>query len=222
VQLIELKPIVERVHFDKIGLKVLIADDHSLIREGIITLLRFQTAFKAVLSEAEDGAEVLRLMSQDEYDIVILDIQMPRMDGLRTLEILRQKNDNTPVLILSFHNDDALIHQAMKLGASGFLSKGTKLENLIIAIQEIQKGGTFFECNSAFKKKHSNERSTTLSKREIQVVSLIVREFSNNEIAEEMNISVRTVEFHKANITSKWQVKNNIGIAMYAIKNRIV
>ncbi len=148
---------------------------------------------------------------------------MPKIDGVRTLELLRQKNDLTPILILSFSTDHDFVQRVMLNGANGFISKDTALEELMLAISKVSKGETYLKDSTA------NVSSITkvgeyesLTKREVQIISLIALEMSNNEIAEELFISLRTVEFHKSNIMNKLRVKNNVGVAKYAIKNGLM
>jgi len=201
--------------------KILIVDDHVLSREGIGSMLRDQTEFTPVLSEAENGAEAIHLLSQTKYDLVLLDLQMPKIDGCATLTTLRENGDTTPIIVLSFHCDDLIMQRIMHAGANGFLSKGVSCEELIKGVTQVLSGASHFlglDAGNSLELKIDH----TLTKRELQILKLIAEDLSNSEIAEALCISIRTIEGHKKNLTDKLMVKGSVGLTKYALKHGII
>ncbi|WP_420551625.1 response regulator [Tenacibaculum aiptasiae] len=206
-------------------IRIIIADDHTLFLEGLKNLLRTNNQFD-VVDAVNNGIELLSVLERVKVDIVILDISMPEMDGLETCKILRNKYPNINVLILSTHNHMQLVTRLIKQEIRGYLLKNIVQEELFIALEEIYKGNTYFVKEIADKKTESERRIrvnknniTELSKREKEILLLIVEEYTTQEIADKMFISVNTVNTHRRNLLSKLNVKNTAGLVKYAYEN---
>lgn len=201
--------------------KILIADDHVIARNGLRAMLEEQSEFTPELFETESGAGAIDLLSKEQFDVLLLDLEMPKVDGFKTLNMLRENGNSTPVIIFSFHNDEALVNRARNCGANGYLPKGVSVEELthgILAVIE-DKG---FVNGSTDKVEIDQDQSIRLTNRETEVLKLIAAERSNYEIADELGISVRTVEGHKKNLTDKLMVKGSVGLTKYAMKHGFV
>lgn len=200
---------------------ILIVDDHVLARQGLRNMLQDQTDFSPVLTEAENGAEAINILSNQSFDLVLLDLQMPKMDGCTALTTLRENGNHTPIIIFSFHGDELLMQRVLNAGANGFLSKGVSIEELMLGVNLVLGGGSYFfgidlEEDTKF------GLTEDLTKREWQILKLIAEESTNTEIADALCISVRTVEGHKKNLTDKLSVKGSVGLTKYALKYGIV
>ncbi len=212
-------------------IKILLADDHTLVRNGLMLMLELQNAFIAKITEAVNGKEVIEKLEYEDFDIILLDINMPDIDGLAVLRRLKMMNSKIPVLILSMHNEENIIKQALELGASGYILKNSGIDELVKAIGTILKNQKYY-CNEISqilinsKKNKEQKRDKTskldpLTKREIQILSLLVAERSNQDIADSLLISRRTIEGHRKNIMNKLQIKTTVGLVVYALKNGI-
>lgn len=211
-------------------LNLLIADDHSMIRNGLIAMLKQQDKFIAHIMEATNGNEVLKLIQDHQFDVVLLDITMPEVDGLSVLKKLKSLESDVPVLVLSMHNEKSVIKQALDNGAYGYLLKNSGLEEITKAIFTVIRKQKYFSnevTQELFSENDSKVKSNiqfeqNLSKREIQILSLIVKELTSQEIADELFISKRTVEGHRKKIMSKLGIKTSIGLVKYALDNNFV
>lgn len=201
--------------------KILIVDDHVLSRQGLKNMLTEQQENCPIIVEAENGAEAINILSQNKFDLVLLDLQMPKIDGFTTLTALREKGDQTPIIIFSFHVDELIVQRMLNAGANGFMSKGISMEDLMLGINSVIEGNHYFD-EVIEKEDESFGLTINLTKREWQILKLIAQESSNTEIADELFISVRTVEGHKKNLTEKLNVKGSVGLTKYAIKYGIV
>ena len=212
------------------NIKVIIADDHEIFRDGFKLLLKDQKELKLV-GEAENGEELLRITNQVQPDVVITDIQMPVMDGIEACEQIKSKYPAMEVIALSMFNDDGLIVDMLEAGASGYLLKNTNKKELLEAVVTVYEGGNYYSAATSTKlarligksrfTPNKKERSEKLTEREMDVVRLICKQYTNKEIASTLNLSSRTVESHREKIQQKVNAKNVIGIVIYAIKNNI-
>lgn len=208
-------------------IKLLLADDHPMFREGLRECLSRDKNIR-VKDEAGSGKEVLEKVRKQDYDVIVLDISLPDINGL---EILRQIKDNKPdarVLILSMYSEDQFACQAFKLGASGYLPKTHTSEDLIDAICTIAKGGKFITSKAAeklitqintFDKSPSHNQ---LSFRENQVFLRIARGKTIKQISSELGLSISTINTLRYRIFKKMSLHSNIEIARYAIKNKLI
>ncbi len=212
-------------------INILLADDHKIVRDGIISLLSDEKEFN-IVAEAENGIQVLNILKQERIDIIIMDISMPEMNGIECTKKIKQIYPEIHVLILSMYNEEQYINEVFKSGASGYILKNSGKEELIKAIKTIFSGKPYYspEVTQTYIQslvKPDNKKSdienviNELSSREIEVLELIVNEFSNQEIAEKLSISIRTVDAHRRNLLNKIGVKNTAGLVKFAISNNI-
>ncbi|MFN8458109.1 MAG: response regulator transcription factor [Anaerolineae bacterium] len=204
-------------------INILIADDHGVLRAGLRALLNAEADFK-VVDEAADGAETLRLAGQLSPDIVLLDVSMPGLSGIQVTRRLKEMLPEVRVLILTVHEDEGLLREAMRAGASGYIVKRAVESELIDAIRTIWRGNLYVHpamthallkdlAPDPIAKKTPLE---PLTPREIEVIGLIAQGYTNRQIAESLNLSVRTVESHRAHITAKLGLRSRLELVRYA------
>lgn len=208
--------------------KVMVADDHSLIREGIKRLLEFNGHMK-VISEAADGIECLNRLEKFVPDILILDITMPEKNGLEVLEVIKKKEYDMKVLILTAHNELQYLLKAIDIGADGYILKDSELDELKKAIQSVLSGEKYIQPslipalnNHLVYRDTNKDKIDMLTSRELEVLVQVASGMINKEIATNLNISERTVKNHVSNIFKKIDVSDRTQAAIYAIKNNII
>lgn len=206
-------------------IQVAIVDDQFLFREGLISLLKEYDELQIAL-QAANGKELIdSLATGVQLNVVLLDLQMPVMDGIKTTEILRKKHPDIKILILTMHDDFSFINHFYKVGANGFLLKDSSSEQIAEAINHAMKNNDFF--NGSKNKELKSENNTTptlpplLTEREIEIIGLFSRGFSNKKISQLLFISKRTIDTHKKNIMKKINVKNIAGIIVFGVKNNL-
>ena len=207
--------------------KILIVDDHAIVRDGLRLIIGDVPDMEAA-GEARNGNEVLEKVRRDCYDLVLLDISLPGMDGLEVLKILKREKPDLPVLILSMHPEEQYAVRAFKAGASGYLTKEGASKELIAAIRKVSRGEKYVTPSLAQKlalyldtvsEKPLHEK---LSDREYQVMLLLVSGKQTREIAEELALSIKTIGTYKTRILEKMRMKNTTELTLYAIKNGLV
>lgn len=210
--------------------KIAVVDDQHLFRKGLISLLKEFDGLE-VLYEASNGQELIALIKKKRPDVILLDIEMPVMDGIKTAEYLQANYPGIKILILTMHNEEEMIVHLIEKGAHGFLLKDSSIEVVVESIHSVIKSGHYFNdhISQIMIKKIVNNRNVvpdftkaSLSEREIEVVKLICKELTNKEIADKLCISVRTVDGHRENILKKIHAKNSIGLVMYAFNNGLL
>lgn len=206
--------------------RVLLADDHRLFREGLRGLLSVQSGIE-VVGVAADGAELVALTESVEYDVALIDIEMPVMNGLEAAEKILSTHPEARLVALTMHNDEAYYYRMVELGVKGFLLKNSDIDEVVCAVREVCAGGSYFSqelLNSLVSnlKESQVEAEPLLSEREMEVLPLICQGLSNQEIADKLFISKRTVDNHRANIIEKSGCKNTAGMVVWAIKNGLV
>ena len=208
-------------------IKILIADDHAIVREGLKQIVA-ETSDMLVAGEAASGQQVLDLVREGGWDVILLDIAMPGRGGIETLKILRQEKPEIPVLVLSMYPEEQYAIRTMKAGAAGYLTKESAPEELISAIRKVSRGGVYVSASLAEKlashvamdkEKPVHER---LSDREYQVMIMIGSGMTVKEIADRLSLSVKTISTNRARIMAKMGMKNNAEIIRYAIKQGLV
>lgn len=209
-------------------LRVLIADDHGVLRAGLRALLKTEEDLQ-VVDEAADGETALRLASRLRPDIVLLDLSMPGPGGIEVTRKLKEMLPATRVLILTVHEDETLLREALKAGASGYIIKRAVESELINAIQAVSRGEIYVhpamtrwllqEPEPAAPKRRD---PATLTPREIEVLRLIVQGHTNSQIAEVLTLSVRTIESHRANLMGKLGLQSRVELVRYAVKNKLL
>jgi len=204
-------------------LRILLADDHETVREGLKTILNAQADME-VIGEAPDGRSAVERTSLLHPDIVIMDVSMPVMNGLHATQAIKETCPTVKVLTLTRHAEEAYLQQLMRAGASGYVLKQSRSTEVLHAIRAVATGGTYLDAHLA---KPTSTRGRTpprtdqsrsaLSQREEEVLRLVAWGYSNKEIAAQLNLSVKTIETHKANASHKLGVTNRIEVVSYAI-----
>ena len=210
-------------------ISVLVADDHGIVREGLRRLLESEPDLK-VEGVASNGQEVLDQAELYRPDAIVLDITMPKLGGLETLERLRAKHPSIKVILLSVHSDPPFIQSAIALGADGYVLKNGRAEEIIIAVREVMNGGSYFSPVVAREiveqlrkpKQPEAEPFSLLSKREREVLHLIADGLSAKEIAVELGISTKTVEAHRTSLMRKLGVRKATELVRYALRHGLI
>lgn len=212
-------------------IKVLVADDHTVVRQGLRALLKSEEDIE-VVGEAENGRQAVMLARKTPPDVVVMDVAMPLLNGLEATRQIIRSCPNTKVLVLTSYGDDDCVHQLMQAGASGYLIKQTAANELLKAIREVQRGNAFFspaiakrlrdQGREAFSTGHTSRKSITLTSRESEVLQLIAEGFSNKQIAAELGISIKTVEKHRQQVMNKLNIHDVAGLTRYALSRGMV
>ncbi|PLX06904.1 MAG: DNA-binding response regulator [Marinilabiliales bacterium] len=206
----------------------MIVDDHALFRNGLKLLLNSFEKFK-VVAEASNGKEFLDSLQIMPVDIVLLDIEMPEMDGITAAQEAIAKYPDLKIITLSMYGDEEYYYKMVDAGVSGFLLKDSDIDEVQAALYAVVDGRNYFSqdllqnlIDRLTSSSDSNGEITNLTERELEIVALICQGLSNVEISEQLFLSKRTVEKHRANILEKTNCMNTASLVMYAIKNRIV
>ena len=207
-------------------LRILIAEDHETVREGIRLIIDSQDDMQ-VIGEAGNGREAIRLAQELEPDVLVMDVSMPELNGLKAAAKLKRVAPAIKILTLTRHTDEAYLHELLQAGVSGYVLKQSASVELLRAIRAIATGGNYLDPAITGKvfdsyagksdKLRGEKRGESLSGRESEVLRHIALGFSNKEIAAQMDISVKTVEAHKANALKKLNMHSRIDIVRYAI-----
>ncbi|HXK01272.1 MAG TPA: response regulator transcription factor [Verrucomicrobiae bacterium] len=220
-------------------IRIVVADDHPIFRDGLCRLLALEEDFE-VVAQAQDGRQVLDVLQQYEPDILLLDLKMPGLDGLATLQRLQASKNKTRVIVLTASDDKNEFVQAMKLGTSGIVLKQTATELLIKSIRKVHAGEIWLDSHTTaavIRQFVANDEApappipsgaparererSPLSQREREIVALVAQGFKNKEMAEKMFISEQTVKNHLHNIFDKLGVSDRLELALYAIHNNL-
>ncbi len=207
-------------------IRIIIADDHMMVREGLKQLLELDGNIE-VVGQASEGEKCLELVKQLQPDVVLLDINMPNMNGLQALQKMRLKNEKQKILMLTIHNEVEYLLRAVELGANGYVLKDSESEVLKKAIHTVYRGETYIEptLTPEMKERMKRVKGTTseaLTNREVDVLKLVAEGLFNKEIACRLNISEKTVKNHVSNIFKKIGVSDRTQAAVYAIRNCFV
>lgn len=212
--------------------KIIITDDHKIFRQGLKSLI-VNEGIADVIAEASNGKELLKLLSQFQPDLILMDIEMPDMSGIEATRRALELNSNLKILMLSTFGDEVHYLNSIQAGAIGFILKTAGIYELQAAITEVLSGESYFS-NELLRKiiSHINSPGSTRSlngisvenftKREAEILQLVAHGLSNEEIAEKIHISVTTVKGHRSKLLMKSGSKNTAGLIMYAIKNKII
>ncbi|SHG62967.1 two component transcriptional regulator, LuxR family [Flavobacterium fluvii] len=201
-------------------IRVVLADDHVFVRDGIKSLLENEANIK-VVGEATDGLEALKIVETEQPDLLILDIRMPNLTGIEVVEKLRSQNNFVKIVMLSMHESEEYVLKSIKAGADGYLLKGSSKEEFLKAVQTVANGGKYFSGDissiligqlsnpvATAETKQSLEEDMVITKREKEILKLLLSGKGNKEIAEALDISKRTAEVHRFNLMKKLKVKN--------------
>jgi DNA-binding NarL/FixJ family response regulator len=215
------------------SINVHIADDHQILIDGIAAVLKTEPQIQ-VVGFSLDGQSVLDWFTTQKADILILDIGMPKVDGIDVLRSFNSRQDLPNTIVLTSYNDIKLIKEVLKLGAKGFITKVSAGENIIEAIKTVYKGELYFSKDIRNKivdsftgkktsdEEHFNEYFGMLTEREFEILKLVAEDYTNKEICEKLFIAPVTVDTHKKNIMTKLGVKNALGLAVYLVKHKII
>lgn len=203
-------------------IKIILVDDHPLFREGIAARLSMHNNID-IIAEAENGTQLLNQITTMSPDIVMMDISMPGMNGMDALEIMTERFPHVRVIILSMHDDKEYILNVIRSGAAGYLLKDISGEEMIDAIQKVHQGGKYFsnEVAAILAQEDPLHGGDILTTREQLILRLISHGYNNKQIANELEISVRTVETHKRNVKQKLGIDTTSGLVRYAIEHRL-
>lgn len=201
-------------------IKIMIVDDHPMFREGLAYRLSMDDEIE-VVAEANNGREALEKLAKTDIDILLTDINMPEMDGMYLLELLKEKQLTCKVLILSMHDNHEYILSAINNGADGYLLKDVPGSELVRAIHSIYSGKRYFsaEVTEVLSNQLQDSKQNQLTRREQLVLRLVSHGLRDKAIADELNVSNRTIEAHKRNIKEKLQIKSTTGLVRYAIEH---
>jgi len=212
-------------------IRVIVADDHHLVRQGICALLEKADDIK-VVGEAADGHEAIELVERLVPDVLVMDIAMPRLDGVQATERVRTLDVATQVVILSMYADKTLVRRVLQSGARGYLLKRSVMEELLLAVRAASQGETYLNPEifkpilNGFLAFHAGaeepELVDRLTPREREVLQLIAEGHTNNAIAQTLQVSVKTVEKHRSNLMSKLDVHDVAGLVRVAVKHGLV
>lgn len=214
-------------------IKIILVDDHQIVRDGIKALLSGGANIE-VIGEAKDAYELYALLKELTPDIVLLDISLPKISGIDITKTLTHDYENIKVLVLSMYTSEDFIFNAIKAGAKGYLPKNTTKKELLEAIYKLNQNEEYFSepisniiLKSYIKKaktgdKYTGKQEEKLSSREMEILKMFAEGSSNKEIADQLAISIRTVESHKNHIMQKLELKSTVDLVKFAIKNKII
>ncbi|HMM10899.1 MAG TPA: response regulator transcription factor [Bacteroidales bacterium] len=209
--------------------KVIICDDHAIVTDGLRSLIQSEPGWQ-VITSVENGRELLNALRLVKPDIVLLDVDMPVLNGLETMRLIREHYPTTKVIVLTMHDEPSLAKKFFTLGAYGYLPKNSDRDNLFATLNKVAEGIPCFDFLYGQKKpaapsEEADNESAVISQltdREIEILKLVTSGFSNKEIADKLNISHRTVDTHRTNMMKKLGVNNVAGLVRYAIRNGFV
>jgi two-component system invasion response regulator UvrY len=208
-------------------IKILIADDHAIVRRGLKQIVSEQPDM-IVGGEAENAREVLEMVRSNNWNVIVLDINMPGRSGLEVLKELKREHPKLPVLVLSVHPEDQYGIRMLKAGAAGYLTKDSAPDELVSAIRKVNRGGKYVSPSLAetlvleLGVETDRPRHTILSDREYQVMMMIASGKTVSEIGEELSLSVKTISTYRARVLDKMRMRTNAELTHYAIHNRLL
>lgn len=211
-------------------IKLLLVDDHKVVRQGLGLMLRNQDRFLPVIDMASTATEAIRMIEEGKYDVFVYDISMPGMDGVELIEMTKQRVDNPRIIIFSMHTEVHFVKEATKAGALGYIVKDIGIEELTKAVITVYQYNKYYsnEVSQALLSRNEvkianhNNMIEKLTTREIRVIKLLANDFSDVEICEKLNLSKRTIEGYRHKIKNKLGVKTMAGLVKFAFKNGLV
>jgi DNA-binding NarL/FixJ family response regulator len=211
--------------------RLAIADDHQLVLDGLKALISDVPDFELV-AEGNNGKDLCLITDNLNVDLVLVDIDMPVMNGMQATEIIKKKHADVKVIVLTMHNEKGIIQKVLEVGADGYLLKNTNQQELVGAIRKVMNGEKYFSTevtmslatpgDGAKVVLQNQELDTSLTEREIEILKLIAQGFSNKEIGDRLFISHRTVDTHRTNLMRKLDAKNIAGLIRYAMRAGLI
>lgn len=208
-------------------IRIIIVDDHEIFRSGLKMVIN-RLGYAKVVAEAADGAEFLDIMDQEETDLVLMDIEMPNINGIEATRRALQKQPDLKIIALTMFKEDAYIQSMIEAGVKGFLIKNIRKEVLDRALQAVYNGKTYYSeelwdyFTKAVAKEEKPQTDIHFTPRELEVLALLTEGLSNKEIADRLFVSERTIVGHKSNLMSKTNCKNTVSLIAWAMKNKII
>ena len=215
-------------------IRVVLADDHVFVRDGIKSLLENEANIE-VVGEAIDGADALDVVAESKPDLLIVDIRMPNLMGIEVVEKLRSENNNVKIIMLSMHESEEYVLKSIKAGADGYLLKGSSKEEFLKALHIVAAGGKYFSgdissilisqltnSSTSLEPKQNLSEEMMITKREKEILTLLLSGKGNKEIAEALDISKRTAEVHRFNLMKKLKVKNLMELSNKAAEYSLI
>ena len=211
-------------------IRILIADDHAIVRAGLRALIHSESATMVLVGEATGGYETIELVEKVQPNVLVLDLSMPDLDGIAVTKNITSQSPDLKILILTLHEDEALLRAALKAGASGYILKRAAETELISAIHTILRGDLYVDpsmvrklLNDEMPPAVAQSKSTeALTPRETEVLKLIVQGYTNRQIGDELNISVRTAESHRSNLSDKLGLHSRVELVRYAREHGLI
>lgn len=212
-------------------IRLVIADDHEIFRDGLALMLSKQENLSLV-GQAGDGKELIAIVEEMHPDLVITDIKMPHLDGIETTRLLLQKNPHLKIIALSMFDEDNLIVEMLEAGAKGYLLKNADKKEILEAISTVFEDNIFYCKHTSAKlatmivksrfDTHKKNRDIIFSNREKEIIGLICRQFTAQQIGDQLYLSKRTVEGYRIKIMEKMEAKNTAGVVIFALKNNLI
>lgn len=208
-------------------IKIAVVDDQHLFRTGMSAMLKDYEELNVII-QCSNGKELLQALKRQTPHVVLLDIEMPVMNGVETTEILRQRYPDIKIIILTMYNEEELIYDMINKGAHGFLVKDNTVDEVVDAIYSVLENGSYYnrEVSEAMLKGNKSLRASMhnigLNEREIDIIRHVCSQKTNKEIADAMNLSIRTIENLRNGILAKTGSKNTAGMVVYALKNKLI
>ena len=212
-------------------IRVVLVDDHNVVREGFRVLIQADASLE-VVGEAENGRDAVSIVKKVHPEVAVLDISMPILGGVQATRQIHAFDPNIRVLILSMHKDEEYVREVFHAGATGYLLKQTSGAELIRAIKEVHRGNAYLspsiakhvvaDYRGSVKNKRGIQSKTGLTQREVEVLQLIAEGYSNKKIAQELFISIKTVETHRQKIMDALDIHDVAGLTRFAVTNRII
>ena len=218
-------------------IRFLVADDHSVVRDGVRSVLRSSPDYR-VVAEAEDGEQAVELSRVHKPDVVIMDVSMPKLNGIEATAIIKKENPDIKIVILTVHEDEEYVYQILRAGASGYVLKSAGKKEIFAAIRSALAGERFFSpgisrmiiegfINRAREQnpepeEPQNKQETPLTNREVEVLRYIAQGYTNRKIAETLFLSIRTVNTHRTNLMQKLDIHDTARLVRYAIESGLV
>lgn len=208
-------------------IKIILADDHQLMLDGISSALKTEKEFD-VAGTAANGIQLLEKLKQQAADICLIDLQMPEMDGIAAIEQIKQLYPALKIIVVSTHDEKEIVYKVIRMGVHGYLLKNSSKAELAAAIKKVHGGGMYLGNEvekiiiEGVPAEPPDKNTVVLTAREKDIVTLLAKEYTNETIAAELNISYRTVETHRKNIMHKTKTKNLAGLIQFVLRNKLL